>query len=67
MFITEQEQNERLSICRACPKYREQARYFFGLIKIDKEQCAKCKCLLEPKTAWAASDCPLKKWNALQN
>ena len=65
MFTSIEQQADRLSICRKCPMYRKQARYLFGLVKLDKEQCKKCKCLLEPKTVWTASDCPLKKWNHL--
>ena len=65
MFTTEEQQQTRLELCRKCPKYRKQARYLFGLVKLDKEQCAKCLCLIEPKTVWAASECPLKTWSRL--
>lgn len=66
MFTTEEQQAERISTCRACPKYRKQARYLFGLIKLNKEQCIKCTCLIGSKSAWTDSKCPLNKWKLLQ-
>jgi len=62
MFTTEEEEDQRLAICFKCESFREKARFFFGLVKVDKPQCAKCKCLLESKVSFKASKCPKNKW-----
>lgn len=44
-------QQERMSICQACPE----------LLKITK-QCKKCGCFMSAKTRLQYAECPMKKW-----
>jgi hypothetical protein len=49
--VSEEIENKRYSICKACPE----------LINITK-QCKKCGCFMNMKTKLEASKCPLGKW-----
>jgi hypothetical protein len=44
-------QEERYSICKACPE-------FIGLTT----QCRKCGCFMKLKTKISLASCPLEKW-----
>jgi hypothetical protein len=51
LFITEQIQNERMSICRTCDSYN----YL-------QKRCRECGCFLEHKVKLTVATCPLQKW-----
>lgn len=51
LFVSEEVQQERLSICRACEFYDE-----------SQGRCKECGCWLEQKTKFALDSCPLDKW-----
>ena len=40
---------ERLSICRECPHYKE-------------ERCTLCGCYTPAKAKWFTEECPIEKW-----
>jgi hypothetical protein len=46
--------HERLAICKQCEFYIELTG-----------QCKKCGCFLKGKTMLSASECPIKKWLAV--
>lgn len=48
---SEEESENRFSICKACPE----------LISLTK-QCKKCGCFMAAKTKLASAVCPLGKW-----
>lgn len=47
--VSEEEKQRRLSICDLCDKKKG-------------NRCSECGCVLQIKTSWASSECPLKKW-----
>jgi len=49
--VSQEKQEERLSICAACPKFDSV-----------KNKCLACGCNLAIKTKWATSKCPLGHW-----
>jgi hypothetical protein len=49
--VSEEAQERRIEICKACP--------FF--IKITG-QCSKCGCIMSQKTKLADASCPVDKW-----
>jgi hypothetical protein len=50
-FLSDEEANQRYSICLECPE----------LIKLTK-QCKKCGCFMFAKTRVQNAVCPLNKW-----
>lgn len=50
ILATEQEQEERLAICRSCDKLKRM------------DFCSMCGCFMPAKTKLANQSCPLKKW-----
>ena len=50
-FASKQLVEQRLSTCNACEH-----------ISADKTSCAHCSCLLEARTMYAESFCPIGKW-----
>lgn len=51
IFVTEEEKERRLSICKKCPEYHE-----------EQMRCKNCGCFLENKVTFTASKCPLSHW-----
>ena len=52
VFVSDEEREKRMEICRACEHYHaEQVR------------CLKCGCFLEHKSTYSAAACPINKWN----
>ena len=49
VFSTEEEQQERLSICKMCE--------FFS-----RNRCKQCGCYMNAKVKFASSKCPIQKW-----
>lgn len=49
--VSDQEFQNRMVICRACP-----------LFKAKLEQCGECGCFLQVKARLNGMECPLKKW-----
>lgn len=49
--VSDEKQEERLSICKDCPRY----------VKFTS-QCLECGCIMKLKTKLAAATCPLGKW-----
>lgn len=49
--VSDEKQEERLSICKECPRY----------VKFTS-QCLECGCIMKLKTKLAAATCPLGKW-----
>lgn len=47
--VSEEEKQRRLDICNLCDKKKG-------------NRCSECGCLLQIKTSWQSSECPLKKW-----
>ncbi len=45
--------NHRLSICEGCEEFRQNLK-----------TCKKCGCYMPAKTAFAATKCPLGKWES---
>jgi hypothetical protein len=46
-ITSKSERKRRLDICNGCDKYRPNAKFLFGLIKLKgKPQCKACKCLI---------------------
>ena len=50
-YVTEEQAEERLDVCKACPE----------LIQVTKT-CKKCGCFMTLKTKLAKAVCPLEKW-----
>ena len=55
LFASEEEQNRRMEICKACDQFSQ-----------EDIRCRKCGCYLQQKTSLTASKCPLNKWNPNQ-
>jgi hypothetical protein len=55
LFVTEQQQDERLAICGACEH--------FTLLKF----CSQCNCFMPVKTKISSKKCPLDKWLSIEN
>ena len=53
MLVTEQQQAERLSICRSCPFIKKM------------DLCGKCGCFMTAKTKFKRSKCPIGKWGEI--
>jgi hypothetical protein len=51
IFVTEKEQKRRYDICQACESFDHL-----------RKRCRECGCFMQQKTAFSASECPLKKW-----
>lgn len=51
LFVSEEVQRERLSICKKCPKYDDL-----------QHRCKECGCNLGGKVKFALDSCPLGKW-----
>ena len=56
LFASEEEQNRRMEICKACDQFSK-----------EDIRCRKCGCFLQQKTSLTASKCPLNKWNSNQS
>jgi hypothetical protein len=50
-YVTDEVQQQRFDICKACPE----------LIKMTS-QCKKCGCIMKLKTKLEKATCPLQKW-----
>ncbi len=50
-YVTEEEKNKRLDICKACPE----------LVKLTTT-CKQCGCFMAAKAKLAEASCPLGKW-----
>jgi hypothetical protein len=50
-YVLEEERNNRLDICKACPEF----------VKLTTS-CKKCGCFMAAKTKLAEASCPLGKW-----
>lgn len=55
--------NERLSICKACPKNSGGKGANITILST----CLSCGCQLQAKTACLSCECPLGKWKAEVN
>lgn len=53
-YATKEQQQERMSICEACPELFELTL-----------QCKECMCIMPLKTKLAHAECPLGKWKAV--
>lgn len=53
-FLTEEQQNSRLDICKACDKYNKSA-----------SMCKVCKCYIPWKIPLPAAVCPEGKWSMM--
>tara|TARA_Y100000004_G_C8921862_1_gene415784 strand:- start:334 stop:591 length:258 start_codon:yes stop_codon:yes gene_type:complete len=51
IFVTNEEQKRRYDICQACESFDR-----------IRKRCKECGCFMQQKTAFSASECPLKKW-----
>lgn len=51
LFVEPEEEERRLSICRACPFY-----------SAEDVRCRQCGCFLKQKASLTASKCPLNYW-----
>lgn len=49
-LVDDELREQRLSICRACPKFTPE------------ERCVECGCFMKIKSAFVTSKCPLGKW-----
>jgi len=49
-LVEDSVRDNRLSICRACPKFTPE------------ERCVECGCFMKVKSAFVTSVCPLGKW-----
>jgi len=49
VLSTEEEQQERLSICKMCESLRQ-------------NRCRQCGCYMNAKVKFTASQCPIQKW-----
>jgi len=54
IFVSEQEQWNRWSICKSCEF-------------LENTKCSKCGCFMEVKTQLAAVECPIGKWKKVNN
>ena len=52
VFVSKNIQNERLNICKSCDWY-DTAEF----------RCKHCGCYMEQKVKFAASSCPIFKWD----
>jgi hypothetical protein len=50
-YVLEEERNNRLDICKACPEF----------VKLTTT-CKQCGCFMAAKTKLAEASCPLGKW-----
>jgi hypothetical protein len=55
IFVTDQQQEERLTICGACEHYTS--------LKF----CSQCNCFMPVKSKLASKKCPLDKWLNIEN
>jgi hypothetical protein len=51
-YVSEQASEERLSICKSCPRFISATT-----------QCMECGCFMAAKTKLSNAECPLHKWN----
>ena len=49
-FVSSEEQERRLNICRGCPHF------------VNNSRCMKCGCAMNWKTKLSGGKCPIKKW-----
>jgi len=56
IFVTEDEELERLAICYECESFVPET-----------EQCAVCTCWVNLKTKLASEQCPKRKWLRLKS
>lgn len=52
--VTQEQKAERLKICESCDHFLK-----------DSRRCDICKCYLDLKTKFQASECPINKWNQI--
>lgn len=50
---TEEQQEARMAICRACPEFTADG------------ECRQCGCVMAKKVAWAEQACPIGKWEGV--
>lgn len=50
-YVTKEEAEARLEICRACPRFVK-----------NTQQCKECGCFMNLKTKLKLAECPLHKW-----
>jgi hypothetical protein len=50
-YVTNKLQDERFSICKACPNFIKST-----------SQCKKCGCIMSLKTKLEKATCPINKW-----
>ena len=55
LLTSKKEQEERLSICKACNYYDDQ-----------QVRCTQCGCFLEAKVKVAGQYCPVHKWGKIE-
>jgi hypothetical protein len=53
MFVTEEQQKQRLDICKKCEYLK----------KLDR--CSKCGCVMSLKTKLKKAKCPIGKWGII--
>jgi hypothetical protein len=51
ILVSEDEQQRRMDICRACDKFMARSI-----------RCKECGCYLNHKTQFVVSECPIEKW-----
>jgi len=51
LFVSDFEQQRRYDMCQACESFDRV-----------RKRCKECGCFMKQKTAFSASECPLKKW-----
>jgi uncharacterized paraquat-inducible protein A len=51
VFVSEEKQKERLSVCKTCDYYSPK-----------QKRCKKCGCFLTHKVQFEVSQCPVGKW-----
>jgi len=52
IFLTKEQKEERLNICKACDKFTE------------KQICKECNCYMPIKATVKRASCPLGKWKS---
>ncbi len=62
IFVDENTQKRRFSICVQCPHSRENFELAGITLKEDALQCTKCKCYMKMKTKLKLAKCPINEW-----
>jgi hypothetical protein len=51
VFVSDEEQEQRLTICRSCEHFHQ-----------EQQRCKQCGCFMQHKTTYRSAECPIGLW-----